>query len=121
MKTKQIADLFCVSSSWVRRVKQRRRDHGELSPRSPEPATRHFKIDRAQLRTLVEAHPDATLAELRAMLGVRCTESAIWRALDKMGYTFKKRQSMRPSRTDRTSPVAAGCGDGSSQGVAHSV
>ena len=33
MKTKQIADIFSVSTSWVRRVKQRRREHGEVVPR----------------------------------------------------------------------------------------
>jgi transposase len=104
MKTKQVADLFGVSPSWVRRVKQRRREHGEVAPRPPEPAVRYVKIDRVRLRELVEAHPDATLVELRAMLGVQCAESAIWRALDKMGYTFKKRRSMRQSKIDRTSP-----------------
>jgi transposase len=70
MKTKQIADLFGVSRSWVRRVKQRRREYGELAPRPPEPTARYAKIDRDRLRELVEAHPDATLAELRSMLGV---------------------------------------------------
>ena len=103
MKTKQIADLFGVSRSWVRRVKQRRREHGEVEPRLPEPTARYVKIDRVRLRELVEAHPDATLIELRSLLGVQCAESAIWRALDKMGYTFKKRRSMRQSKIDRMS------------------
>lgn len=106
MKTKQIADLFGVSRSWVRRVKQRLREHGEVAPRPPEPTARYAKIDRARLRELVETHPDATLVELRAMLGVQCAESAIWRALDKMGYTFKKRRSMRQSKIDQMSPNA---------------
>jgi len=103
MKTKQIADLFGVSASWVRRVKQRRREHGEVAPRPPEPVIRYAKIDRVHLRELVEAHPDATLAELRAMLDVQCSESAIWKALDKMSYTFKKRRSMPQSRIGRMS------------------
>jgi transposase len=103
MKTKQIADLFGVSRSWVRRVKQRRREHGEVAPRPPEPPVRYAKIDRVRLRELVEAHPDATLVELRAMLGVQCAESAVWKALNKMGFTFKKRRSMRQSKTDRMS------------------
>ena len=107
MKTKQIADLFGVSASWVRRVKQRRREHGEIAPRPPEPTARYAKIDRVRLRELVEAHPDATLVELREMLGVQCAESAVWRALDRMGYTFKKRRSMRQSRIDQTSLNAA--------------
>ena len=112
MKTKQIADIFGVSTSWVRRVKQRRREYGEVAPRPPEPAVRYAKIDRVRLCELVETYPDATLAELRSMLGVQCAESAIWRALDKMGYTFKKRQSMPQSRIDRMSPNGVQRGSG---------
>ncbi len=74
MKTKQIADVFGVSKSWVRRVKQRRREHGEVAPRPPEPPVRYAKINRVRLRELVETYPDATLVELRAMLGVQCAE-----------------------------------------------
>ncbi len=112
MKTKQIADIFGVSTSWVRRVKQRRREHGEVAPRLPEPVVRYAKIDRVRLCELVETYPDATLVELRSMLGVQCAESAIWRALDKMGYTFKKRQSMPQSRIDRMSPNGVPRGSG---------
>lgn len=114
MKTKQIADIFSVSTSWVRRVKQRRREHGEVAPRPPEPVVRYAKIDRVRLCELVETYPDATLVELRSMLGVQCAESAIWRALDKMGYTFKKRQSMPQSRIDRMSPNGVPRGSGTS-------
>lgn len=114
MKTKQIADIFSVSTSWVRRVKQRRREDGEVAPRPPEPVVRYAKIDRVRLCELVETYPDATLVELRSMLGVQCAESAIWRALDKMGYTFKKRQSMPQSRIDRMSPNGVPHGSGSS-------
>ena len=114
MKTKQIADIFSVSTSWVRRVKQRRREHGEVAPRPPEPVVRHAKIDRVRLCELVETYPDATLVEFRSMLGVQCAESAIWRALDKMGYTFKKRQSMPQSRIDRMSPNGVPRGSGTS-------
>ena len=121
MKTKQIADLFGVSRSWVRRVKQRRREHGEVAPRPPEPMCRRRKIDRARLRELVEAHPDATLVELREMLGVQCAESAICRALKKMGYTFKKRQSMRRSRIDPMSLSAGVNGRMSSPGRTRDV
>ena len=85
-------------------MKQRRREHGEVAPRPPEPAVRYVKINRVRLREMVETHPDATLFELRAMLGVQCAESAIWRALDKLGYTLKKRRSMRQNKIDRMSP-----------------
>ena len=34
LNTKWVADLFGVSASWVRRVMQRRREAGEVSPRA---------------------------------------------------------------------------------------
>jgi transposase len=103
MKTKQIAEVFAVSPAWARRIKQRRRETGELTPR-PVGGRRQWKIDRVRLAELVVEHPDATLKELRSMLGVQCAESAICVALKKLGFTFKKRRSMPPSRTERMSP-----------------
>ena len=89
MPTKEVADVFAVSPAWVRRVKQRRREFGETAPRPCGGRTR-FKIDRTRLAELVREHPDATLKELRAMLGVDCAESAVCTALKKLGFTFKK-------------------------------
>jgi len=119
MRTKQIADLFSVSSSWVRRVKQRLREHGEVAPRASEPKCRFMKIDRSQLAQLVEAHPDATLSELRVMLAVPCAPSTIWKALDAMGYTFKKRRSMLRNKTGRTSRNVDRYGRRSNPGSMH--
>lgn len=70
MPTKQIADLFQISPAWARRVKQRKRDNGETSPR-PMGGLRFFKIDPHRLRDLVAQKPDATLKELRDMRGIR--------------------------------------------------
>lgn len=102
MKTKQIADVFCVSRSWARRVKQRRRETGETTPRRMgSPGV--VKVDRSQLITLVREHPDATLAEYRAHLGVQCAVSTISMALKKLGFSFKKRQSTPRSGIGRMS------------------
>ena len=35
MDTRAIAEAFDVSPAWVRRVRQRRREHGETAPRPP--------------------------------------------------------------------------------------
>ncbi len=101
MKTKQIADLFQVSSSWARRVKQRRRDSGETAPR-PRGGATVIKIDLARLAELVRQRPDATTRELHAILGADCCESAVGLALKRLGLSFKKRRSTRRSRTVRT-------------------
>jgi len=113
MRTQQIAEVFGVSKAWARRLKQRRRETGETTPR-PSGGARVVKIDRTRLAELVAERPDATLKELREMLGVQCAESAICMALKKMGLTFKKRRSTRRSRIARTSRGAVACGAGSS-------
>jgi transposase len=109
MKTKQIADLFCVSASWARRLKQRRRETGETTHR-PMGGPGVTIVDRAQLAALVREHPDATLAELRQRLGVQCALSTLCVALKKLGLSFKKKRSMRPNRTARTSSSVASGG-----------
>ena len=101
MKTKQIADLFLVSSSWSRRVKQRRRESGETTPR-PRGGATFIKIDLTRLAELVRQHPDATTRELHALLGANCCESAVGLALRRLGLTFKKRRSTQRSKTVRT-------------------
>lgn len=101
MRTKQIARTFHVSPSWARRVKQRHRENGETTHRrmgSPGVTI----VDRAQLADLVQSYPDATLAELRTLLGVECALSTLCAALKQMGLSFKKKRSTRPNRTART-------------------
>jgi transposase len=106
MAATEVAEVFDVSESWVRRVWQRRRQSGETTPRPMGGAT-VIKIDTQRLTQLVREKPDATLAELRAMLGAACTESAVCMALKRLGVSFKKSRSTRPSRTAPTSPSGA--------------
>jgi transposase len=101
MKTKEIAETFHVSPSWARRVKQRRRETGETTHR-PMGGPGVTIVDREQLASLVGEHPDATLAELRTLLGVQCALSTLCQALKQMGFSFKKKRSMRRSRIVRT-------------------
>jgi transposase len=109
MQTKQIAEVFAVSPSWARRVKQRRREHGETTPRSRGGVT-VVKIDMGRLRELVHAQPDATTLELHARLGVDCSESAVGMALRRLNLSFKKRRCTPPNKIARTSPNAASRG-----------
>jgi transposase len=101
MSTKQIADVLSVSPAWARRVKQQRRETGQTSARRMGGA-RRIKIDPNRLVELVKAHPDATLKELRGLLGIVCAESAICMALQRLKLSFKKRRSTLPSRIVRT-------------------
>ena len=102
LRTKPVADLFDVSASWVRRVMQRRREHGETEPR-PRGGVTVVKIDPARLRALVDEQPDATIKQLHQRLDVECSESAVGMALQRLGLSFKKRRSTQRSRIARTS------------------
>jgi transposase len=97
MRTKRVAELFQVSASWVRRVMQRRREHGEQSPR-PRGGATVIKIDLDQLRQLVQQQPDATARQLHERLGIKCSVSAVDMALRRLGLSFKKRRSTPPNR-----------------------
>jgi transposase len=116
MKTRQVATVFGVCSSWVRRIKQRRRERGETGPRPMGGAT-VVKIDKTRLAELVRQTPDATLRELREKLGAVCSEPAICVALKRMRLPLKKRRSTRRSRTGPTSRSDARSGRATSPRV----
>ena len=101
--TKATATKFRVSPAWVRRLKQHRRERGDIVPRNGG-GSRGRKIDRDRLATLVRAQPDATLVELRDRLGVSVTPWAVSKALRALGLSYKKSRSAPPSRTAPTSP-----------------
>jgi transposase len=102
LKTKPVAEKYGVSRTWVRGLKQRRRETGEIGPRQGRPG-RKPKIDRVRLAELVAQDADATLAELRERLGIPCALSAIWKALAALKLTFKKKRCAPPSKTGPTS------------------
>jgi len=106
MGTAKVAMTFAVSPAWVRRLKQHRRERGDIVPRKGG-GYRSHKIDRQRLAELVEEQPDATLVELRDRLSVDCTPWAICRALRQLKLTYKKSRSTPPSRTGPTWPSDA--------------
>lgn len=113
--TKEVAHTFQVSPAWVRRLKQHRRERGDIIPRHGG-GSRGRKFDRTRLAELVQQDPDATLVQLRDRLGVSVTPWAICKALQELKLTFKKSPSMPPSRTGRMSPSAAPNGASASSG-----
>ncbi len=96
--TKSVASAYRVSSAWVRRLKQRRRETGEIAPRRRGGGPHPRKIDRQRLKAAVADQPDATLVELRQHLGVNCSLSAICKVLKQLKLTYKKRRFAPRSR-----------------------
>ncbi|MBE7506073.1 MAG: transposase [Planctomycetia bacterium] len=101
--TTPVAKSFDVSPAWVRRLKQRRRELGTIAPlpHRTGPIPRLNESRKERLRKLVEAQPDATLAELRDRLGLKITLGHLCRSLRKMKLSLKKSRSSRMSRTAR--------------------
>jgi transposase len=98
----EIARRFGVSTAWIRRLLQRRRETGSIAPRPQnagrKPALNDRKMER--LRRLVERQPDATLRELKDRLGVTISNGAMIRALRVLKLTLKKSRSSRPSKSE---------------------
>jgi transposase len=105
-KTRQVAQQFDVCESWVRRLKQRRRELGIIAP-LPRNAGRKPALDdaaRARLREFIAARPDATLEEIRRGVGLKVSIGCLWGTLEQMGLRFKKsRSAPASSRIARTS------------------
>jgi transposase len=108
VSTRQVALKYRVSESWVRRLKQRRRESGEIAPRPSRNKRQPRWLPYAdRLQELVAQQPDATLRELRDRLGVSLSLMTLCRALRSLQLTFKKKSSMRPNKTAPTSQRGA--------------
>jgi len=93
MATSAVASRFRVSESWVRRLKQRRRETGSSEPIAQRHGPRPKWSPHAQaIAEAVRREPDATLEEHRAALGLDLGVSTLWRAIDALGLTLKKRR-----------------------------
>ena len=101
MECRQVAVKYCVSESWIRRLRQRRRENGEVAPRTrATPAAKWLPYSEA-LQQQIAKRPDATLAELKAELKLPFSLPTLSRALQALRYTFKKKSSARRSKIGR--------------------
>jgi len=91
----EIADEFSVSTSWIRRLLQRRRETGDYGPRKTKRGRKPAFSPEAlkRLDQLAEAQLDATLEELRDRSGVSCSLVTVFNTLNRLGYRRKKRRS----------------------------
>jgi transposase len=91
MKAADVAAKYHVSGSWVRLLKQRRRETGDVAPRPQRYGPRpKLEPQMQRLAALIEAQPDRTLAELKDALATAVSLPTVWRAVDALGYTVKK-------------------------------
>lgn len=95
---------FAVSGKVVSKLVRQKRDMGTLEPqvhkRGRKPAVSGEK--KEQLRKHLLEHPDATVVERIAALGLNCTEKTAWQTLRGMGWRFKKSRHAPANKTART-------------------
>ncbi|MBI3836116.1 MAG: IS630 family transposase, partial [Planctomycetes bacterium] len=101
----EVAKVFDVSESWIRRLKQRRREDGKITER-PSGGRRHGHFDAIRLTQLeqwLRQRPDATLEALRERvieeMSLRCSLMAVCRAVRKLNWSIKK--TLRAGEQDR--------------------
>jgi len=90
---REIADRFQVDVSCLTRLLQLRRQTGSLDPR-PHGGGRQPILDAdglERLRGLVREQPDATLEPLRDHLNLGGSIMIVWRGLQELGITRKKK------------------------------
>jgi transposase len=97
----EVAKRFRVSLGMVKKLLQQRRRTGEIEARHRFSGRKaRLMPERGkELKGLVAKEPDITVAEIKGRLGLACTIPAIHQVLVKLGLTYKKRRSMRPSKT----------------------
>ena len=88
MKAADVAAKYRVSGSWVRLLKQRRRETGEVAARVQRHGRRGMLEPHLHtLAALIAAHPDRTLAELKDALATPASVPTVWRAVRALGLT----------------------------------
>lgn len=114
----EVAKRFKVSLGLVKKLLAQKRRTGDLRPRYRH-CGRKAKLEPAhgeRMKRLVEKEPDLTLEEIKRRLALDCTIGAIHWVLARLGLTYKKRRSMRPNKTGRTSRRRGGSGKAAKAG-----
>jgi transposase len=100
--TQEVALAFGVSESWVRRIKQVRRECGQTAPKQTRDRKPDWWVYKDRIIAVVAATPDISLSELQAALGTTLSRSTLCVALNQLNLTFKKKSSKQPNSTDAT-------------------
>lgn len=89
--TRAVALKFRVSESWVRRIKQERRELGKVEPSRVRRRTPKWAPLADQIRASIAEKPDRTLVQLKAHLQTELSIQTLCRALKALKLTFKKK------------------------------
>jgi transposase len=89
--TRAVALKFGCSESWVRRVKQERREHGKIAPATTRRRVPRWSAHQSQMEAIIAKRPDITLQELKDELRTPLSRQTLCTALRKLKLTLKKK------------------------------
>lgn len=89
--TREVAVAFKVSESWVRRIKQERREQGKTAPKQTRNRQPKWWEYKDRIVEIVTATPDITLSELQSELQTSLSRATLCVALNRLKLTFKKK------------------------------
>jgi transposase len=91
MGTTEVAETFSVSKAWIKILKSRRRETGEIGPRKQKHGrTPILQGHEEELKKVIEEKPDRTIKEITAVLSVKVSHQTVHRVIHRLGYRFKK-------------------------------
>ncbi len=99
--TREVAVLFRVSESWVRRVKQERREQGKLAPCTTRRRIPRWAPYAEPIQRCLAQQPDLTLQELKEALGTTLSRQTLCQALARLKLTLKKSPAGRRTGSTR--------------------
>lgn len=101
----EIAQRFCVSAVWIRKLLQKRRMTGSIEPaprtQGRKPAFKNVLLE--ELDALLDEKCDITLAEIQEHFKGRisCSHQAVANAIKRLGWGYKKNRYMRLSKIEQ--------------------
>jgi transposase len=100
--TREVATYFNVSESWVRRIKQERRELNKIAPCLTRRRTPLWAPLADRMLELIRHKPDLTLRELKAELKTDLSVQTLCTALQRLRMTVKKKSSSPRSGAAQT-------------------
>ena len=101
--TREVATYFDVSESWVRRVKQERREQNKVASCLTRRRTPRWAPLSDRIPELIRDRPDLTLRELKAELETDPSVQSLCVALQRLRLTVKNKCSSPRNGNGRTS------------------
>ncbi|GHT25830.1 hypothetical protein FACS18942_01830 [Planctomycetales bacterium] len=107
LSLQKTAEKYNVSKQWIQILKKRLKETGSYEAQPLQGVAgrkRKLKEHQETLQNLVAKTPDATLEELVEQLPVKVSTSMVYRELQNLKLTYKKKWCMLPNKTDRMLP-----------------